>query len=179
MMAMDGDIMEISGLGQPDAVYTSFLQVKLTKNGKPVKGVVEFYDEDLKKLSTKQTDANGLVLETFKVPKITRIYVTSAGMVDVKTMPGMTTDNAAEAKTDQNTVFYEIPASGAAGAGGGQTIAAFWDGMSTMEKALLVGGSLALVGLIVIIAMNKKSSPVMEGVSALAGWCGIGNEDCD
>lgn len=173
-MAMDGDIMEISGLGQPDTAYTSFLNVKLTKNGKPVSGVVEFYDEDMKKLSAKQTDANGLVLQSFKVPKITRIYVSIPGLSEMKTMPGMTTDNAAEAKTSQNTVNFEIPV----GDGTGQQIAAFWDGMTTMEKALLIGGSAAFLGIIVIIAINKRSSPVMQGFGTLAGWCGFG-EDCE
>ena len=165
-MAMNGEIMEISGLGQPVSDYTSYLNIKLTKGGRPVKGTFEFYDEDGKKIAQKDTDASGTLLATFNVPKITRIYVTVPGMYGTKTVPGMTVDNAAEARQDINTVKFDLPVGG-----GGEQIAAFWDGMSTMEKALLVGGVAAVVGLITIIALNKRSSPMMQGLGAIASWC--------
>jgi hypothetical protein len=175
-MPVNGEIMEISGLGQPDASYTSFLYVKLTKNGKPVQGTVDFYDEDQKKLSSQQTSAAGDVLATFPLVKTTRIYVSVPGMLDTKTVPGMTTDNAAEAKQPINTVTYELPA--AAGGGGGPGILAFWDGMTTPEKVMLIGGTVAVLGIIIIIAANKKESPLMEGIDSALGWIGLG-EDCE
>ena len=174
-MPVNGEIMEISGLGQPDASYTSFLYVKLTRNGKPAVGTVDFYDEDMKKLASKPTSPGGDVLASFPLVKTTRIYVAVPGGEDKKTVPGMTTDNAAEARTPINTVTYEIPP----GVGGGSTgILAFWDGMSTMEKVGLIGGTVAILGLIIIIASSKKESPLMEGVDSALGFFGFG-EDCE
>ena len=87
-----GEIMEISGLGQPDVTYTSFLHARLTVNGKPQKGVLEFYNEDGEKIQSKVTDANGFALVTFPFPKTTRVYVATPGNFEKKTVPGMTTD---------------------------------------------------------------------------------------
>jgi len=173
-MAVDGEIMEISGLGQPDASYTSFLYVKLTKGGRPVAGTVDFYDEEMKKLSSKQTSATGDVLATFPLVKTTRIYVAVPGGEDKKTVPGMTVDNAAEARTPANTVTYEIPP----GVGGSSGILSFWSDMSTTEKVMLVGGTVAVLGLIIIIASSKKESPIMEGIDSAMGFLGFG-EDCE